>query len=131
MILLEPLRQALDSLDEAAREPLQGRLAKNIRDSVIQRFEYTYELAWKTLKRALMVSFGYDEDTVRDIYRRGFEVGLLQDVERWLAFHTARNMTSHTYNEKIADQTYAVAQEFLKEARLLLQRLEALDARPA
>lgn len=121
---LDPLQHALASLAEAAAEPLEGHLAKNIRDSVIQRFEYSYELAWKILKRALKMYYGYDEDAVREIFRRGHEVGLLDDADLWLSFHNTRNLTVHTYNENTAAEVYATALKFLPQAQLLLQRME-------
>ncbi len=127
-LILDPLKKALASLEEALAEPLEGRLAKNIRDSVIQRFEYTYQLSWKTLKRALFMYFGHDEDIIRDIFRRGHETGLIGDIEAWLAFHAARNLTTHTYNEKRAEEVYETARAFLPRAQSLCKALEALAA---
>lgn len=120
---LTPLRRALASLEAALARPKD----EFIRDSVIQRFEYTYELSWKLLKRHLEYDEGsaiVDQLSRKELYRVAGEKGLLQDVGAWLTFHRARNETSHAYNESKADEVYAVAGTFAMSARLLLHELE-------
>ncbi len=75
------------------------------KEGMIQRFEYTYELAWKTLKDWLFIQ-GYDEKTPRDVVQRSFEVELLseQDTEYFLEGLRERNLTSHTYDEATAQK---------------------------
>src|SRR3990172_7469805 len=95
---LSPLRMALASLDLALAPP------KNefIRDSVIQRFEYTYELSWKHLKRHLEADEGVaniDQLTRKQSFRVAVEKGLIRSIEEWFAYHRARNDTSHAYNQ--------------------------------
>lgn len=125
-ILLEPFEQALISLRTALNEKpdAAGHYAIYIRDSVIQRFEYTYELAWKTAKRFLAFKAGMDEDVVAQIFRRCAEIGLIDDTAQWLAFHRARNLTTHTYNTATADAVYREARAFCAEAEKLLQRMK-------
>lgn len=98
-----------------------------MRDGVIQRFEFSYELAWKTLKRHLEEELGrenVDAQSRRELYRQGAEARLLENVEAWFAYHRARNETSHAYDERKAAQVYAAAREFLPDAETLLARLE-------
>lgn len=115
-------KNAVSSLDLAlARE--KGDF---IRDSVIQRFECTYELSWKFLMRHLEQDLGagsVDKLSRRDLYRLGAEKGLLRDAGAWFEYHTARNITSHSYNASVAEQVYSVAQRFSRDARYLLDRL--------
>ncbi|MDP2962600.1 MAG: nucleotidyltransferase substrate binding protein [Sulfurimicrobium sp.] len=127
MIILSPLNKALSSLQAALAQP------KNefVRDAVIQRFEYTYELAWKMLKRHLGESEGaaaIDPLSRKDLFRMGGERGIIENVEAWLAYHRARNETSHTYDESKAEQVYDVARQFAGDAEKLLRELERRNA---
>lgn len=98
-----------------------------MRDGVIQRFEYTFELAWKMLKRYLE-EYGLekaDSLTNRDLFRVGFEQGLLRDAEAWLAYLKSRSLTSHTYDQATAQAVYQSGKDFLQDARFLLAQLKA------
>ncbi len=72
-------------------------------EGIVQRFEYTFELAWKTMKDRLYYE-GYDEKTPRSVIRRAFEVDYYPEKEAqiWLDALEARNLLSHTYNETTA-----------------------------
>jgi len=101
-----------------------------IRDGLIQRFEFTYELAHKTLKRALESASAspgqVDQMGFADLIRSGSERGLLLgDWPRWKAYREMRGKTSHTYDEKIASEVISGVGEFLAEAEFLLGRLRA------
>ena len=126
-LILTPLQKATESLVSAIAQP------KNefIRDAVIQRFEYTYELAWKFIKRDLTEDLGSEAINGlnrKDLFRIAADKGLIRDPLPWFAYHKARNETSHTYNEKIAEETYIVALEFVIEAQYLLNKLELKHA---
>ncbi len=95
-----------------------------VRDSVIQRFEYTYELAWKAVKRYLEYNSGKVEFVVKNIWREAGTQGLIDDVELWFSFHLARNKTSHTYHEPTAEEVYQKAREFSPCVDELIRRLE-------
>jgi len=128
---LESLRIALKiygSLDDLTGATGQrGRVEREImRDGVIQRFEYTFELSWKMLKRYLEM-YGLekpDSFSNRELFRAGFERGLLREVEPWFVYLENRNHTSHTYNTETANRVYGVARDFLKDAEFLLSRLQ-------
>lgn len=101
-------------------------------EGVIQRFEYTMELAWKTLKDYLeSENVVFDQITPRAVIRRAFEAGVIQQGESWQNALDARNRMSHTYNFEtfervIADlrSTYLAAFAELHEF-LLARRIEA------
>jgi len=120
----EQLRQQVQFFDRAINR-LAAALAqpKNefIRDSAIQRFEFTYELAWKVLRRYLAYQ-GVEARSPRDAIRGTFEQGLIPDDPAWFAMIELRNLTSHTYDEKIAERIYA-------ELPGILQRFQDLHAR--
>jgi nucleotidyltransferase substrate binding protein (TIGR01987 family) len=61
----------------------------------------------------------------RQLFRLAAENGLLTDVDRWMEYHSARNETAHTYDEKRADEVFQVARRFLADAVLLLKALES------
>lgn len=101
-----------------------------IRDGLIQRFEFTYELSHKMLKRYLeMVSPSpeqYDAMAFADLIRSGNEQGLLRsDWPRWRVFRDMRSRTSHTYDEAVARDVVAAIPDFLEEACHLLLQLQA------
>ena len=122
--ILNSFRQALEALRRALAQPKDEFL----RDSVIQRFEFTYELAWKSLKRYLEGDEGTENVDIlsrRDLFRLAAEKGLLEDPMEWFGYHQARNDTVHTYQIKKAEEVYAIAAKFQAAAGMLLERLEA------
>ena len=122
-LILTPFKKALQSLKKAIEQP------KNefTRDAAIQRFEYTYELSWKMLKRYLKTEANIDEFNVKNIFRKAARMKLIESAEHWFEYQKVRNLTSHTYNEKTAEETYRVIQKFLPDAEKLLENLEKLD----
>ena len=129
---LENLRNSIASLDQAillSEDPdLDGSLALVIQAGVIKHFEFTYEMSWKFIKRWLEINVSPntgDGVTRRELFRYGFEHQLIDSVDRWMDYHLARNDTSHTYRKSTADAVYAVIPEFLTDARMLLDALEA------
>ena len=70
---------------------------------LIQAFEYTFELAWKTLQDYLEETVGYlDIRGPRPVIMKAFQDGYLSDGEKWMEMLNDRNRTTHTYNEEIA-----------------------------
>jgi nucleotidyltransferase substrate binding protein (TIGR01987 family) len=123
---LTAFRAALASLRRAVARSLADPGDEEVRDSVIQRFEYTYELAWKTLRRYL-ASEGVDEIATfskRDLYREAAVRGLIEDPTVWFVYQAARNETSHTYNADKAREVHARGVAFADDAGALLERLE-------
>ena len=119
-ISISPLKKAADSLTLA----LQQKKDDFMRDAVIQRFEYTYELSWKLLKRYLEALSNQREYNVRDIFREAGKQGLIDSMENWLIYHRAKNLTSHTYDEIIAEETYVAAKAFSEDVLKLISVLE-------
>ena len=97
-----------------------------LRDGVIQRFEFTYELSWKMLKRYLEEYSLEKADGLnnRELFRIGWEQGLISDPEKWFHYLKMRNQTSHVYDKAKASAVYATAREFLPDAQYLLKRLK-------
>ena len=126
---LTPFASALKQLEVAldAHEKEPSNLF--IRDAVIQRYEFTYELSIKTLKRYLR-SVAASNDEVdqlnfRELLRHAADLKLLRgDLLRWLDFRQARTDTVHTYNEIRATEVASTAKDFAIEARSLLTALQ-------
>lgn len=130
---ISSLEKAVISLEEAFRvlKGTKNRLEtagwKLLRDGVIQRFEYTFELSWKLLKRYLE-EYGLERvDTLtnRELFRVGHEQRLLDDAEAWIGYLRGRNLTSHMYSEGVAEQVFRTAEAFLPSVRFLLDQLRA------
>ena len=122
-LILTPLKKAVASLEEAVLLPE----TVIVRDATIQRFEYTFELAVKMIKRHLETLPGttdMDELNFRDLIRRAAEAGLVSDPEAWFEYREARNITSHAYDEKKAALVYATAKRFAQSADELTAELE-------
>jgi nucleotidyltransferase substrate binding protein (TIGR01987 family) len=121
-LVLTSFHKALESLEAA----LAQEENEFVRDATIQRFEYTYELAWKMIRRHLEWAGSADASSLtrRDLFREAARVGLLGDAEIWFDYHQARNQTSHTYDETIAIEVFEAARQFAVDARDLLTQLE-------
>ena len=93
------LKQAVDSYDDHA-EAL-------IKEGIIQRFEFTHELAWKVMKDYLEYE-GYQNITGSRSATRGFfNLDLITDGQTWMDMIESRNKTVHTYHENILQQEYS------------------------
>ncbi len=108
---LERLREAL-ALDET---PI-------VRDALIQRFEFCFEMAWKAMFRVLMDQEVEVAEQVMPVLREGHKANLHDDPDGWKATRDNRNLTTHTYNEKMAIQ---VAAQVRNTAIGLFERLHA------
>ncbi|MGV4857741.1 nucleotidyltransferase substrate binding protein [Acetobacter senegalensis] len=133
MLYLTPLERALDRLKEGWTRHLTHPDDEQLRDGLIQRFEFTYELSHKTLKRFLEANSAspeeYDRMGFPDMIRSANEAGLLKSAwPQWSVFRKMRNLTSHTYNEMTAKQVVATIPDFIAEAKFLLTTLKERTA---
>ena len=122
------LEKATNSLEKAIKE-YERTDSEYVRDSCIQRFEYTYELSWKTIKRFLeetapnpsiidLMSF---QELIRDANEKGL---LLTDWETLKLYRMYRGTTSHAYNEDKANEIYNELPGFLNEIQYLIKQLK-------
>ena len=119
---LRSLRRALDRSAGAPQD-------EELRDACIQRFDYTFELAWKMLKRVMereaLSPAEIDGYSFKQLFRVAGEKGFLVDVPAWFDFREKRNLTAHTYDQRRAAEVYAVIAGFEREVTELLARLQA------
>ena len=112
------LKKAYNQLTEFMEKP---ELNKFEVQGLIQCFEYTFELAWKTMKDYLQYE-GYDVKSPRDTIKQSFQINLIQDGTVWLDALEKRNLMAHTYDEGITSQT----EELIKSKYYtLIQKLTA------
>lgn len=132
---ISALERAVERLREGLARYERDRSDDQIRDGLIQRFEFTYELAHKMLKRYLeSVSPSpdeYDRMPFQDLIRSGSEQALLLgDWPAWRKYRDMRSKTSHTYDEAKALEVVAMIPAFLAEAAFLRDRLRQRLSRP-
>jgi nucleotidyltransferase substrate binding protein (TIGR01987 family) len=104
------LQKALISLELMAKKPMQ-KDRSNV-DACIQRFEFTIELFWKLLK-AILESNGVETQYPREVLKEAYRGHLINHEEQWLQMLIDRNLTSHTYEEKLADIIYKRIKEYV------------------
>lgn len=78
-------------------------LQEILKEGLIQRFEYTHQLAWNVMKDYAEYQGNNDISGSRDATREAFKMGLIADAEGWMDMIKSRNETSHTYNEETAN----------------------------
>ena len=130
---ISPLTNAIARLDEGIARYQMDISDKQIRDGLIQRFEFTYELSHKMLKRYLESASAtpgeFDAADFSFLIRSANEQGLLLgNWLQWKAYRDMRAKTSHTYDENTALAVVAGIPAFLTEARHLHDQLQRRSA---
>jgi nucleotidyltransferase substrate binding protein (TIGR01987 family) len=123
------LRNALARLAEGYVRYQSDVSDIQIRDGLIQRYEFTYEISHKMLKRHLEMTAAnpeaFDALPFADLIRTGNEQSLLKsDWSAWKIFREMRAKTSHTYDEHIAQTVVQVIPAFIEEIDFLVKRLD-------
>ena len=108
----EERKQDLLNATERLKEALKQEENDIVIDCVLHRFEFTFELAWKTMKDFLEYN-GISENigSPREILRRAFESHLIEDGEEWIDMMLARNSLSHLYDEETSRKIYKEIKE--------------------
>ena len=106
----------------------KGELNELEQQGLIQSFEYTYELAWNTIKDLFEEQGQADILGSRDAFRLAFKRGLIENGDTWMEMIKSRRLTSHTYNEDIAAAiANSIATEYYPEFVMLYTKLETLS----
>ncbi|MEI7482589.1 MAG: HI0074 family nucleotidyltransferase substrate-binding subunit [Elusimicrobiota bacterium] len=99
---LDQFKKALARLNEALAAPKSDI----VRDSAIQRFEFTIDMAWKLVKTCLEEKYGVVCQAPKECFREAYKQKLLAYDEFWLELIDMRNQTSHTYKEEVAQSVF-------------------------
>lgn len=124
-------RQRFENYSKAVRQLTRfidkGDLNEFEEQGLIQSFEYTYELAWNTLKDLFEEQGETNILGSRDAFRLAFKRGLVEDGETWMDMIEGRTLTSHTYNEDTARAVVEkIRRAYFGEFVTLQARLETL-----
>jgi nucleotidyltransferase substrate binding protein (TIGR01987 family) len=124
-------RTALKQLGEAVVLRRHRPLTNLEKQGAIQAFEYTYELGWNTLKDYLtyqgIIGLVGARDTIREAFRRE----LIRDGDGWMEMLSDRNLTSHTYNENVAEEIVRrVCERYFGILVELREKLAAIEVAP-
>ena len=124
-----PLAKAVQRLEEGLARYSSDTSDVMVRDGLVQRFEFTYELSYKMLRRFLQAASAnpaeFDEADFQFLIRTANEQGLLLGAwPQWRVYRDMRSKTSHTYDEEVALKVVAGIPAFLEEAQFLLDQLQ-------
>ncbi|MCA6129097.1 nucleotidyltransferase substrate binding protein [Thalassolituus oleivorans] len=116
---------AFNELDEAVALNNQRPLSKLEEQGLIQAFEYTYELAWNSIKDFYQAQGESDIQGSRDAIRMAFRRGLITDGDLWMEMIKSRTLTSHTYNRETARLIVSqILNDYHNAFKLLLTNLQ-------
>jgi nucleotidyltransferase substrate binding protein (TIGR01987 family) len=122
--------KALSQLKNAIELASERDLSELERQGLIQSFEYTHELAWKTIKDFLIEKGNKEIYGLKDATREAFKNGLIDDGEIWMDMIKSRNDTSHTYNEETANEiAKAILNYYYSAFEKLFEKLTELKSK--
>lgn len=122
----ENFKKATSRLSEACL--LYDKNNDIVRDSIIQRFEFTFAVATSILK-AFMESEGivFENSFPRSIFKEAYKNRLIENEKAWLGIAEDRNLTAHIYNEKIADEiAERITTVYVLEFKRLCDKLDKI-----
>lgn len=97
------LKQAVRIVSDNIEENKDDEIDELLKEGLIQRFEYTHELAWKVMKDYAEYQGYTDIRGSRDAFRKAFEMGIISD-KCWMNSIEDRNLTSHNYDDETAEE---------------------------
>ena len=124
--MIEKRKKVLAKATERLKEALNEKETEIAIDGTLHRFEFTFELAWKTMKD-LMEYNGIIETTgsPREVLRTAFQNGLIEDGETWINMMLARNSLSHLYDEETSRKIYKdIKEKYIVLIEKLNEKLE-------
>lgn len=102
-------KKALNRFKEVLQEPESAI----VMDATIQRFEFSYELMWKTLKNFLEDIHGIRVVSPGQVFKEAYRLSLIEQEDLFLEMIHSRNLLSHTYNEELAKDIYKKCPSYL------------------
>jgi len=94
----------LKNNDDTENINVKESIVKVLEEGLIQRFEFTHELAWNVMKDFAEFQGNFNIKGSRDASREAFKMKLIQDADSWMDMIKSRNDTTHTYNEETAEE---------------------------
>lgn len=122
---LSNFKNALQRLKEAVQQFEQDDTNDLLRDGLIQRFEFTYELGWKTTREYLEELGIVDRSSPKTVFKEAYAQKIIIDETNWLLMLKDRNTMSHMYSEELSQEiARRITDSYLGEFELLLSELE-------
>ncbi len=126
------LENTINRLGEALKRYEREKTDDVVRDAVIQRFEFTYSIALKTLRKYFIERAFVIDDvnnlSFNEMIRIASKLNLIKsDLEKWTQYRTMRNLTSHTYDEEIALKVVGIVPDFYEEISFLLTKMKGSE----
>jgi nucleotidyltransferase substrate binding protein (TIGR01987 family) len=115
-------RDALTSAIARLRDVLAQPETDVSRDAAIQRFEFCFELAWKSIQERARDE-GLDCQSPKSCLTLAFKAAWITNEREWLAMLADRNQTSHTYDEDLAKAVYGRLHRYLPLLEVLADKL--------
>ena len=118
-------KQDLTNATKRLKEALEQEETDIVIDGVLHRYEFTFELAWKTLKDYLeYLGIPMNTGSPREVIKESFAHNLISDGETWIKMMLARNSLSHLYDEETSRQIYvAIKNAYIHELEKLVESL--------
>lgn len=118
-------KQDLINATKRLKEALAQEETDIVIDGVLHRYEFSFELAWKTLKDYLeYLGIPMNTGSPREVIKESFAHNLISDGETWIKMMLARNSLSHLYDEETSRQIYiAIKNEYIHELEKLVESL--------
>ena len=118
-------RKSFEFVVSRLQEALNEQPSELVIDGVLHRFEFTFELAWKTMKNYLeYMGVMARTGSPREVIKNAFEYGIIDDGEEWIDMMLSRNYLSHIYDEKQSRDIYSRVKE--KYVKLFVDLLEKI-----
>ncbi len=118
--------KALNKLSQAVALAGNEDLSELEVEGLIQRFEYTYELAWKTLQDLIKQQGFSDINGPGQVLKQALQMGLINNAESWRRLKKSRELTSHTYDSEAAQIiAEAIINEYFDLFKFLQAKLES------
>lgn len=121
---LETLKECYSDLSAQTDE----KLKTYIKDSCIQRFEYTYECAKKIMNKFLKKEYDKQDSelSINNIFREMNGLGFIQNFDNWVEYRQKRNLKSHEYNIELTYPIIDIIPKFINDTEFLIHKLETV-----
>lgn len=126
---LSVLKNSLATLKECYNDLVaqpDEKIRTYIKDSCIQRFEYTYESSKKIMNKFLKKEYDKTESelSINNIFREMYGLNLISNFENWIDYRQKRNLTSHEYNIELTYPIIDIIPKFIDDVEILVNNLE-------
>jgi len=126
---LQNYKKALATMKSAVELAASRELSELEKQGVIQGFEFTFELAWNVMKDYLEEHGITGIIGSKDTVRQAFNKGLIEDGQVWMDMIESRNISSHSYDEDIAEELFQkIIEIFYGQMAAFIKKMNILES---